>query len=162
MGTEVKQLIDEYILVCFDIPQKEGKLRKLILRRIHDIGGIMHTSSVYLMPYSEKAMDLANEISTAGDVVVWRSKQEHPEIAKSITMKYEEHLHMRCVVIEQRLVIIADHIANDRLGKANRMAQKTKKLLWQLKLIATNYETGWLPKEITALEKSLTEVYNKP
>jgi len=160
MSIEIKEIQIEWILICFDIPQSGGKLRKLVLKRISELGGVMNTSSVYLLPYSQNAMELASQISSNGDVVVWKSKQEDEHVAKLITMKYEQHLHNRCSVIWQRLEIIADHLKNERLGKAHVMAWKTKKFLDQLKKIAENYHTDWLPKEIEALEKSLSEVYN--
>lgn len=162
MGVEIKEIQTEWILICFDIPQSAGKLRKLILRRISELGGVMNTASVYLLPYSENVMELANQISSDGDVVIWKSKQEHPEIAKTITMKYQEHLQKRCSAIQLRLAIIADHISKENLGKANRMALKTKHLLDQLKQIDANYQTSWLAKQIGILEISLKEVYNKP
>jgi hypothetical protein len=160
MAVEVKEIVQDYILIVYDIPQNSPKMRKVILKRLAEIGGIMHTDSCYLLPYSADAMILANQISTCGDVVVWKSKQEDEHVAKLITMKYEQHLHNRCTVIWQRLEIIADHLKNERLGKAHVMAWKTKKFLDQLKKIAENYHTDWLPKEIEALEKSLSEVYN--
>lgn len=159
MSVGVKEIVQDYVLICFDIPQSAGKLRKTILRRIYEIGGVMHTSSNYLIPYSDQAMELANDIADSGQVVVWKSKQENTNVAKAITMNYESHLHLRCDVIDQRLAIIASHIFEGRLGKANRMAQKTHDLLEQLKQIANNYHTDWLPGAIEKLSNELSECY---
>lgn len=104
-------------------------------------------------------MELANTIADSAHVVVWKSTPALISTAKVITMKYEAHLKLRCDVIGQRLAIIASHIDAGRLGKANRMAQKTSQLLTQLKQIAENYHTDWLPGAIEKLSNELSECY---
>lgn len=161
MVAEVKEIIQDYILLVYDIPRNSDKLRREILRKISEIGGTMYTESCYFLPYSDDAMALANEISSSGDVVVWRSTQENEHIAKKITLKYEDHLKARCMAIEQRLAMIQNHLDNQRLGKAHRMILKTHYLLEQLKQISENYQTDWLPEAIAVLEENLKGVYSK-
>jgi ABC-type sugar transport system ATPase subunit len=160
MSVEVKQLVDEYILICFDIPQSQGKLRKKVLKAIHDIGGQMHTASVYIMPYSDQAMAVAEEIKGLGDVVLWRSKQLDLGKAEALTMNYAEHIVSRCQVISQRFVMIKDYIEQEQFGRATLMIIKTKRLLDQLKKINETFSPPWLPVKIAEFDSLLGQVMN--
>ncbi len=155
---EIKEIISDYILVCFDIPQSEGKLRKLILKQIHSIGGMQNTASVYLMPYSETAMALANKISTKGDVVIWRSQQLNPDKAKSLTISYAEHILTRCQLIEQRFVQIKHYIEVGQLWRADLMIGKTSKMVDQIKKINETFSPPWLPGKIAVFNGMLGQV----
>lgn len=156
---EVKEIIQNYVLITYDIPAKETKTRSLFLKEARAIGAIGYTQSCYLLPYSEKAFELANKLALIGDAIVWKSRQEDKAKALAITYKYEDHLHLRCDYIRQRLVIGMEHIAAGRLGKANQMGRKTGELLAQLAQIAENFYHEWLNEELKELVADWKVVY---
>jgi CRISPR/Cas system-associated protein endoribonuclease Cas2 len=156
---EVKEILDEYVLLVFDIPANQAKLRKEVLKFLAAAGAVMHTASCYLMPYSELSFAIANEIALKGDVVVWVSKQKDQKKAKALTIQYDEHLKIRCTTIEQRLWAIKEHIESGQLGRANRMAEKTHALLDQLKKISQTYCPSWLLPRIGELETMMQQIY---
>jgi hypothetical protein len=158
MVAEVKQIVQDYVLITYDIAASQGKLRKVILKKLYDMGATSYTQSVYLMPYSEASMALANEIAAGGQAVIWRSKQEDPVQADKITIKYNEHLGDRCNLIQQRLAQIKDHIEAGRLGKATRMILKTNLLLEQLFTISKTYNPPWLMPKLAGLKMQLNQV----
>jgi hypothetical protein len=158
---EIKQIIDSYVLLTFDIPACQGKLRKTVLKELAKIGAIAYTQSVYLLPLSEKSFELANDISAGGSAFVWQSKMVNIDKAQAITIKYDEHIHDRVAYIQQRLVQIKDHIDADRLGKANLMIKKTQALIHQLEQITESYNPPWLAPEIQTLKANLAQVYQK-
>ena len=156
----VKEIIDEYVLLTYDIPAKEGKLRKTFLKQAAAIGAICYTQSCYLLPYSEVSFGLANELAQYGKAVVWISKQKDKDKAADITNKYEEHLHIRCQTIEQRFVLISEYIEIGNLFTANRMLTKTLTLLSQLAKIAETYNPPWLKPKIEELYKKMAVIYH--
>lgn len=162
VGQDIKEIEDNYILICYDIPAtKEGnKLRKQVLKDMSNIGAVGFTQSVYYMPYSDKAFQLANEIKERGHSVVWVSQQKDKKVAVQLKVNYEEHLKMRCAYIEQRLVMMAQHIEGGRLGKAKRMADKTTRLLSQLVGISETYNPDWLLPKVEELFGKLKELYS--
>jgi hypothetical protein len=155
---EIRQIVQDYVLITFDIPQNQGKLRKLVLKKIHSIGGMMHTASVYLIPYSDKAMELANMIKEVGDVVVWTSHQDNLSTAKNITFSYDNHLAVRCSLISQRFYKIQQYIDKEQLGRANTMILKTKVLIDQLHKISETYCPSWLPEKLKEFDNQLSQV----
>jgi hypothetical protein len=161
MSVEIKEIVDEYVVLNFDISAKNSKLRKHVLKRLAAAGAVMFTQSCYYLPYSADSMTTANEIASDGNVVIWRSKQEDKKKALELTFQYDEHLHIRCTTIEQRLWAIKSHIDEGQLGKANRMAEKTHALLSQLKKISLTYNPAWLQPRIAELETMMNQVYNK-
>ncbi len=160
MSVEFKEIVDDYVLLCFDISSKNAKLRKKVLRKIAAAGGIMFTQSSYYLPYSPENEALAEAIASDGVAVIWRAKQQHKDVAEKLTMSYEEHLHVRCQTIETRIAMIQGHIELGQLGKANRMHQKTSELLDQLTQISHTFCPAWLPLKIGKLEADLFNVYN--
>lgn len=161
MTAEIKEILQDFCLITFDIPACQGKLRKVVLKQLAQIGAIGYTQSVYLIPLSEKSFELANDISAGGSAFVWRSQMVNVDKAKAITIKYDEHIHDRVAYIQQRLVQIKDHIDADRLGKANLMIKKTQALIHQLEQITESYNPTWLAPEIQTLKTNLAQVYQK-
>lgn len=161
MVAEIKQIIDSYVLVTYDIPASQGKLRKMVLKELAKIGAMPYTQSVYLIPLSEESFALANEISAGGSAFVWRAKMPNTDKAHAITIKYEDHIHDRISFIQQRIVQIKDHIEAGRLGKATRMVEKTHQLISQLEQIMKTYNPAWLSPEIAILKQNMYQVYNK-
>lgn len=160
MTVEIKEIVDDYLLLCYDIPASAMKERKQFLRQALSVGALMFTSSVYLLPYSSTSMALAEKLAKVGSAVIWRSKQENPQIAKAITIKYDEHIRERVAYIMARFVSIKMHIEEGRLGIADKMIAKTHDLIEQLKTISESYHPIWLDSSISLLEKNLSQVYD--
>ena len=111
----------------------------------------MHTASVYLIPFSDQAFALANELAAVGHAVVWKSHQENLVLAAQITHDYAAHLQARCQLIEQRLVMAQEHLAAGRLKLAAKMGVKTAKLHEELAQIQETYGQKWLLERIIEL-----------
>ena len=148
---EVKEIIQDYVLICYDIPQKEKALRHRFLKLAHSLGAVMHTASVYLMPYSDEAFKMAEELAAVGEAVVWKSHQANLAQAAGITHDYAAHLQARCQLIEQRLVMAQEHLAAGRLKLAAKMGVKTNKLHKELCKIQETYGQKWLLARIIEL-----------
>jgi len=161
MKGEVKVITQDYVLITYDIPAADSKLRKEVLKTMAAIGAVAYTQSCYLVPFSETSFNLANEISSKGHAVVWVSKQHDEKKALEIQFKYEEHLHIRCATIEQRLYTIKEHIEEGRLNRANRMAEKTHVLIDQLKKISLSFNPPWFLPRIAELENLMGQLYKK-
>jgi len=157
---ETKIIQEDWVLITYDIPAKDKKLRNEFIRDAKQLGAIPHTDSVYLMPYSEKAMQLAAELAEKGHAVVWRSKQEDKQKAIEITTTYNSALSARCDYLEQRLQIGSQHIMAGNLKMALRMGVKTGKLLRELVEISTTYNPEWLGERIQQIMAKWKEVYS--
>ena len=158
---EVKTLITDVVLITYDIPVTQRKLRDMFLREAHRIGAISFTQSCYLAPYSEKTFALANELAGKADVVVWKSHQPDKEKALAITNTYEEHVKLRCATISQRLVIAQEYIVAGRLFYAIRMGIKTGKLLQELAHIFESFSPEWLGGELLTLVEDWKKIYGE-
>lgn len=158
MTIETKEIVDEYILLCYDLPATASKARKKFLKKALQVGAMMYTASVYLMPYSSIAMKLAEELAATGTAVIWRSKQENKAMAKIINMQYDQHLKEKLEIIMGRLIMIQDHIECYELSHANKMVKKTSQMIDDLKVIAQTYHPDWLTDAIGDLETNLAQV----
>jgi len=160
IGVEVKEIMEDYVLITYDIPATGKKLRATFLKQAKAIGAEAHTASAYLMPYSEKAMELANQLESAGHAVVWGPvHQPDKEKALEITTKYGDHIKIRCQAIEQRLAISQDYLASGKLKIALRMGIKTGKLLKQLAQISESYNPDWFKARLEELVKKWKKIY---
>jgi hypothetical protein len=156
---EVKELIQDFVLINYDIPATEKKLRREFLKKAAQMGAEQYTESVYLLPFSEKALEMANELESAGHAVVWSAHQHNVETAVKINVKYEQGIIDRCEAISQRLVIVQDYINKGWLRRAQKMGIKTGKLLSELVKINENYKPGWLQPKIKELLEKWKEVH---
>lgn len=159
VGAEVKTIVQDWILISYDIPASAKSTRRAFLKAVHALGGEMHTASVYLMPYSEEAMGWANELESAGHAVVWRAQQTDPDKAEAITAKYEAAVKARCDYIEHRLEISQDYIAAGKLKMAEKMAIRTTHLLGQVVKIAKVFNPPWLQPRIEELYLKMKHMY---
>lgn len=153
MPVELKEIISDYVLISYDIPACQGALRKRVLREMYEIGAIAHTQSVYLLPYSAKSLELANEISAGGSAYVFTSEMPNVDKAASISNKYAQHVKDRIFIINCRINKIGEHIKNQEFGRATKMIKKTKRLISQLKQIQETYNPPWLPALVEKLEE---------
>jgi len=157
---ETKFIQEDWVLICYDIPAKDRKLRHEFIRDAKQLGAIGHTDSVYLMPYSEKAMELASELAIKGHAVVWRSKQEDKQKAIEITTSYDAALKVRCDYLLQRLHIGSEHITGGHLKVALKMGVKTGKLVKELAQISSSYCPKWFDKRIEEIFAKWKEIYS--
>lgn len=158
---EIKEIIQDYVLICYDIPATAKKQRHDFLKGAHAIGAIGYTESVYLLPDSEKSFELANELATIGNAVVWRATQENLKVAIEITTNYEQHIHARCQHIEMRILWAQEHMAAGRLKMANRMGIKTVRLLRELAEINETFNPDWLKPRLDELVEKWKAVHSK-
>ncbi len=156
---EIKLLIQDFVLITYDIPAKEKKLRRDFLNAMTAMGAEQYTESVYLLPYTYEVMELAAELESAGHAVVWRAYQPDEQKALEINNKYEQGIKDRCTAISQRLAIVQDYIAKGWLQRAQRMGMKTGKMLQELAKINDNYEPGWLKDKIDELVSKWKEIH---
>lgn len=156
---EVKEIICDYVLITYDIPAKEKALRDAFLRDAKAIGAIQYTQSVYLLPQSVKAIELANKLASIGKAVVFTSSPVSQKVALEITTKYSDSIMTRCAYISQRLAICQDYIATGQLGVALRMGLKTGRLLKQLAVIKESFNPKWFETELEKLTSQWKEIY---
>ncbi len=156
---EVKELILDFVLIMYDIPAVEKKLRRQFIRDALEMGAEQYTESVYLLPFSEKALEMANQLESAGHAVVFSAHQHDMAKAVEINVKYAEGIKNRCNVISQRLVIVQEYIKKGSLLRAQGMGKKTGKLLKELVKINENYQPGWLKPKIEELLSKWKEVH---
>ncbi len=156
---EVKELILDFVLIMYDIPAVEKQLRRQFLKDVYEMGGEQYTESAYLLPYSEKAIKMADELESAGHAVVFRSQPYNITKTVEINVKYATGIKNRCKVISQRLVIVQDYIKKGNLLRAQGMGIKTGKLLKELVKINENYKPGWLKPKIEELLSKWKEVH---
>jgi len=156
---EVKQLLTDVVLISYDIPASENTLRHRFLREVALHGGMQHTASCYLVPFSEDILEWANQLESAGHAVVWVSKQPDQKTAVAITAKYDDHLKTRCLGIDQKLVFLQEQIEAGRLKRAQNTAERILKMLQELSKISDAYNPPWLKPKIAELGYKLKEVY---
>ncbi len=156
---EVKELLSDWVLISYDIPAKEKQLRRTFIRDAIALGAEQFTESCYLLPFGDKAMELANKLESAGHAVVWQAHMPDEAKALEITAKYQDGVKGRCQVIEQRLVIAMDYIQKGWLKRARIMGRKTGKLLQELEQINENYDKPWLAERLQKLVKKWEEVH---
>ena len=160
--TEVKELIEDYILILYDIPATAKALRYQFLKNARAMGAEEHTASAYMLPFSEQAMELASKLNSAGHAVVFGPAHQPDKVkASEMTVKYTDAIKARCDNIDQRLDIAQSYIAAGRLEMGNKMAIKTGKLLQQLSKIVENYNPEWLLPRIVELTAKWKEIYGK-
>ncbi len=156
---ESKELIQDFVLINYDIPAAEKKLRHQFLKKAKEMGAEQYTESVYLLPFSEEALKMADELESAGHAVVWSAHQQNLGKALEINVKYADGIKKRCSVIEQRLVIVQEYITKGWLQRAQNMGKKTGELLSGLVKINENYQPGWLKPKIEELLEKWKEVH---
>jgi CRISPR-associated endonuclease Cas2 len=157
---EVKELIQDFVLITYDIPAYAKSLRRKFLKEASAMGAEMYTESVYLCPLSEKTMTMANELESAGHAVIWLAHMPDEATAMAINMKYEDAVKNRCKSIRGRLAVMQNYISSGWLKRAQNMGIKTGKMLKELSTIYENYEKAWLKEELDELKAKWEEIYD--
>lgn len=126
----------DWVLITYDIPAKMDATRKRVIRALRNMGALKHTDSVYYLPASKKAIQLAETLP--GEVYVWRSSLTSDTQAKRITQEYcnkivegINKLHERIHNLEENLPILSLEAKKQRLNY-------TIKLFNSLKAAANN------------------------
>lgn len=158
-AAEVKEILQDYVLITYDIPAKDWKTRANFIRKARSVGAMMYTASCWLLPYSEAAFELANEVAASGNAIVWRSHQADKKKAAIIMTTYEQHLEARCEYIEQRLQRAVEYMTMGKLWTAARMGIKTGELLKELAQIAEHFGKDWLKERLAKLVADWKGVY---
>ncbi len=156
---EKKEITAEYILLTYDIPAKEKKLRRDFLKAVKSIGAMEYTASVYLLPFTAESLALANSLNSKGHAVVWTAQQPDKGKATEIYAKYAQHLKLKLLAIQQRLTMAQDYIQAGHMAMALKMGVKTGKLLQELAHIQKNYNQPWFETKLQELVQSWKEVY---
>lgn len=158
---EPKDLVEDWILLTYDIPagQEGNKARYEFIKNTNRIGAVMHTRSVYLMPWSEAAELEAFKVTRAGQAYLWQTHAKG-EQGKELTEFYDKEINDRLDDIRNRIKRINKHLENDEERPANRMIKKTGELLNEIVTAAEfrhSYEilakTAFLYKELLNVGK---------
>ncbi len=160
---EPKELVDNWILLTYDLPAGEegGKARYQFLKKVPRIGGIMHTRSVYLIPWSEEAEIAAYEVAKAGQAFLWISNIKDEIKKKELTEFYDKEIYERLNDIASRIKRIKKHLENNEERSANRMIRKTGELLNDVTVAATHRNSIKILAKVTQLYKELIEIGNE-
>ena len=157
---KTKELVDEWILITYDIPVTEaGKIaRSKFLNAAPRIGAMMHSRSVYLMPNTKQAQLAALDLSktVGGDVFIWTSRMEGDK-ALDITAFYDNRINEEIQDIEDRMEKEALLIKEEKFGMADRMHRKTANLFNQI--LFASAQRGVTPDVIQKLTTIECKLY---
>ena len=153
---EPKELVDNWLLLTYDLPATvEGnKARYTFTKKAPKIGAVMHTRSVYLIPWSEQAEMAAFEVTKAGIAFLWTSTVTNAEKKKEVTEFYDKSISKMLDEAENRISRIKQHIKDKELRSANRMIRKTGEF------ISDAANAALLRSSMTLMARSL-ELYKK-
>jgi hypothetical protein len=156
IGVNIKcrEMVDEWLLITYDIPcTPEGNAaRNEFLHQARAIGATRHTDSVYLMPFTATAKQLALQLAKRGDVCVWSSKVDQAQ-AQQITKSYDDGLQPMFDEIDQRIDRIVENIKAKRLKRAEKMIDKTEVMVSDLKNAIVRRGSAQLYILFTLLER---------
>lgn len=126
----VRSLVDKWILLTYDIPvSREGnEARYKFLARARRLGAVMHTSSVYLMPWTPQAELAALDVASIGDAFLWISETK-PDQMEKLTNDYDEKAKEVFKEVEGRLDKIEGHLLANHAGRARNMLDKTEPMM---------------------------------
>lgn len=136
---EMREIEANWILVAYDIPVEAGSLRKRVLRRLHSLGALQFTESVYYMPYTEAGIDAAREISGGGTLFVWSSKVEE-EDARLLTGRFATDIASAVEALESKV------------WRAEDLLESGECIDWRLKSLST--ECRGLNKAVELIHSS--------
>ena len=166
-GVEIKakELVDEWILITYDIPVTEAgsDARQKFLKQAPKIGAMMHSRSVYLMPNTQQSQLAAVELSkTMGaEVYIWTSKVEG-EFAEQLNVFYDKKIQDQIDTLNDRLVKEENQIKEERFGMADRMHRKTSNLFNQILFtVAQRGANSGVIQKLTTIDNKLNPPIKK-
>lgn len=124
---KTREICDTFLLLTYDIPHNEqgDRMRRKFLSRARMIGATQHTASVYFMPWTPEAEDLALEIATVGEAVVWTSKPTQQSEAAALTRDYDRNLKDLIDKMSERIDNIESHWSAGHEKRSRNMADKS-------------------------------------
>lgn len=129
---QIREVVDKWILCTYDLPHTDegDKARARFLMMASAIGATRHTDSVYVLPDSPEAINLALELADTegGEVIVWGQAVPLNK-EKEITEAYDEALRLLLVEISGRLDRMAGYRQQNYVKRVNQMVPKTERLL---------------------------------
>lgn len=135
---EVKEILDKFVLVTYDIPAtKEGShARSQFLERAKIRGAVMLGESNYLAPAS-----LLNDLqilktAEVGKVYIFVSELQDESDRIDVTRKYDKRILEVFKETEERLGKIGKHIEDGKFGLAHKMLPKTEEQVNNLVKVA--------------------------
>jgi len=121
----------DWVLITYDIPARMDTTRKRVIRALRNMGALRHTDSVYYLPVSEKAIQLAETLP--GEVYVWRSSLTSDTQAKRLTQEYYnkiiegvKKLHERIDDLERNFPILTLEAKKQRLNYSIKLFNSLK------------------------------------
>lgn len=131
---ETRELVDKWLLITYDLPHNEAgdKARREFLLKARAIGATRHTDSVYLLPWTPVAETLSLQLARIGEVVLWTSKTTEESKAQEITRSYDKGLEPILDEIAERIDRINEYLDKRYFKRANKMMEKTERLLDQV------------------------------
>lgn len=129
------ELERDWILITYDIPRDQDAERKRVIRALKKIGALKHTDSVYYLPGSDKAMEIAK--SLPGEAYVWRSSPTSDIQAKELTENYYTQIVEGIEKLENRLEELEDGQGLTVEGQRQKLAYDIE-VLEQLEAAASN------------------------
>lgn len=125
----IKTFIDSWILLTFDLPHNEegDRARREFLANAKRLGAVMHTESVYYMPFTQAASLTALEMAKVkgGEVHVWYSQTPDEQKAIELTKDYDERLVPEITKLDERGQKIMGHIGEGHYEMAKKMLDNT-------------------------------------
>ena len=154
---KVRELVDEWLLVTYDLPSTpEGnEVRSKFLKLAPQIGAVMHTRSVYLMPLTNETQAAAVELSKIGNVFVWTSKANDQQFARQLTRLYDSRIENSIDTINSRIKKILVHIDKGHFKRASSMYDKTVDKFNDAVFSAIQRGNGSIYNELCTLRSSL-------
>jgi len=125
------ELHRDWILITYDIPRVHDGVRKKVIRDLRKMGAMRHTDSVYYLPYSSKACEVAATLP--GQAYVWRAGPTSDTQAKRLTQDYFnrikeglQKLHERLDILEEELPWLAPEARQDRFNYTVQLFESLK------------------------------------
>jgi len=126
-----REIQRDWILITYDIPARMDSTRKRVIRALRSMGALKHTDSVYYLPASEKAVQLAEGLP--GEVYVWHSCLTSDVQAKQVTQDYYnkiveavDKLHARLDELERDFPALSPEARKQRLNYSVELFNNVK------------------------------------
>ena len=153
---EVKEVVDEFILITYDIPCTEegNKARAYFLEMARRTGAVQHTESVYYMPWTQTADVAALVTAKAGRVYVWYTKADEAT-AKLLTAHYDTVVLAWMDDVRERLERISHHVQEHHFKTAENMLERTVETLLELEDIVAKRRGRTLRDDLDVLRREI-------
>ena len=153
---EVKKFHSDWILLTYDLPNTKAgvKARYAFLNSARYLGAMMHTESVYLLPWTDAANAAAMALAEAGDIVVWHASPGDNQHAVVLTRNYDKGMKKVIGTLSDRADRIVGHAEKSHEQQVRRMADKT----WEL---INSFSKAVVSRGDEKLAKDLLDVISK-